>query len=781
MLLKIDHLSNFGIFQNFIWDETVLDKQSNIKQFKRLNVIYARNYSGKTTLSRLMQCIEFKQNNPYYNGCSYELKFENNQSYLAHTIQNCSRNVRVYNKDFVDNNLGWDKDSKGNIKAFSVMGQENIEIAKIIEKVKLYLEENINNPETFSYYIAKAKSRLIETEAKEKSETNKLKEECAKHARQLKENRSIYGVKAMYERTDLERDLREIKPLYYVPLSDEMIQKLELQIQDIEKSDIEDIKLNLINISTIWRNVEAILKEKVTPSQIIHELDQNQELSNWAFNGVQLHKINNLDNCSFCGSEISTDRLLKLDNYFDKKILELSQKIDDLIKQIESNNKKITNFINHELPNSELFYRDLQKGYIDHKKKLELELAKLSNFNQQLIVELNKKKNKLHTSIKIENLNISVDQYSNFITEVDGYVQLHNARNQDFIKTKEIAQKKLKDDNLFKFLLYIDYENTSKLIKKCVEEKEKAKQTQSTILENHQKFTEELEVLKTKRVSKESGLSLVNEYLNRYFSAHHLELVAKDNNTSFKIIRHGKEAQYLSEGECSLISFCYFMATLKDADLKETIVWIDDPISSLDNNNIFFIFGLIDSELCRPNEQNEGKYKQLFITTHNLEFFKYLKSIKPVTKRNIEYFIIERNATESHIKLIPEHIKKYSTEYHYLFSKIYQIHKISESEINEDISYNFGNNLRKFLEVHLAFKYPNNKDYTDNLRSFFSNGHNFSIINRVTNESSHLKEHLERGLRVYDTSEMKQIADIIITKLKENDECQFNELLSGLI
>ena len=585
----------------------------------------------------------------------------------------------------------------------------------------------------------------------------------------------------MYERTDLERDLREIKPHYYVPLSDEMIQKLELQIQDIEKSDIDDIKLTLINISTIWKEFEALMKEKVTPSQIIHELDQNQELSNWAFNGVQLHKINNLDNCSFCGSEISTDRLLKLDNYFDKKIVELGQKIDDLIKQIESNNKKITNFINYELPNSELFYRDLQEGYIDNKQKLELELAKLSNFNQQLIVELNKKKNKLHTSIKIENLNISIDQYSNFITEADGYVQLHNARNQDFIKTKEIAQKKLKDDSLFKFLLYIDYENTSELIKKCVEENERAKQIQSTILENHQKFTEELEVLKTKRVSKESGLSLVNEYLNRYFATHHLELVAKDNNTSFKIIRHGKEAQYLSEGECSLISFCYFMATLKDADLKETIVWIDDPISSLDTNNIFFIFGLIDSELCRPNEQNEGKYKQLFITTHNLEFFKYLKSIKPVTTRNVEYFIIERNATESHIKLIPEHIKKYSTEYHYLFSKIYQIHKISESEINEDISYNFGNNLRKFLEVHLAFKYPNNKDYNDNLRSFFSNGHNFSIINRVTNESSHLKEHLERGLRVYDTSEMKQIADIIITKLKENDVCQFNELLSGLI
>ena len=65
MLLKIENLSNFGIFQNFKWDEKVVDKQNNIKQFKKLNIIYARNYSGKTTLSRLMQCVEFKQNNPY--------------------------------------------------------------------------------------------------------------------------------------------------------------------------------------------------------------------------------------------------------------------------------------------------------------------------------------------------------------------------------------------------------------------------------------------------------------------------------------------------------------------------------------------------------------------------------------------------------------------------------------------------------------------------------------------------------------------------------------------
>lgn len=780
MLLKIEKLSNFGIFKNFKWDAKVIDKKNNVKEFKKLNIIYARNYSGKTTLSRLMQCIEFKKNNPYYDHSSYELKFQNNQSYFSHNIQNCSRSVRVYNKDFVENNLAWDKDSRGNIKAFSVVGQENLEIAKIIKKINPYLEEDITNPNTFSYHVDQARLKSKETEAQEKFEKNKLKEECTKHARKLKEERILYGVRAMYERTDLEKDLKEIKYLNYVPLSAEMIQRLELQIKDIQKSDINNIKINMINLSLILENFKETMKECVIPSQIIHELEQNQELSNWAFYGVQLHKNHDLDNCSFCGNKISNDRLLKMDSYFDKKIINLGKKIDDLINQLEFNNQKIETFINQDLPNSELFYSDLQEKYIDKKKKLEYELGALIIFNQQLIKELVQKKSKLHTPILVENLNIPIDHYSNLITQIEEYIRIHNSRNQDFINTKEIAQKKLKYDSLFKFLLYIDYEKASELIKRRVSEHKRAQLIETTILDNYQKFKAELEILKKNRVSKDSGLSLVNEYLNRYFATHHLELVAEENHTAFKVIRLGEEAQYLSEGECSLISFCYFMATLKDIDLKETIIWIDDPISSLDNNNIFFIFGLIDSELCRVNDKNEGKYKQLFITTHNLDFFKYLKSIKPVTKGNVEFFIIERNVNESHIKLIPDHIKKYATEYHYLFSKIYQIYETDESNINEDMAYNFGTNLRKFLEVHLAFKYPNNKDYNDNLSSFFSDTHNFSIINRITNESSHLREHLERGLQVCDTSEMKQISAIIIAKLKENDESQFKELLSGL-
>lgn len=78
---------------------------------------------------------------------------------------------------------------------------------------------------------------------------------------------------------------------------------------------------------------------------------------------------------------------------------------------------------------------------------------------------------------------------------------------------------------------------------------------------------------------------------------------------------------HLSEGECSLIAFCYFVAKLDDVETagKKPIIWIDDPISSLDNNHIYFLFSLIQSRIL-----DRDSYEQLFVTTHNLVFLKYL-------------------------------------------------------------------------------------------------------------------------------------------------------------
>ena len=95
------------------------------------------------------------------------------------------------------------------------------------------------------------------------------------------------------------------------------------------------------------------------------------------------------------------------------------------------------------------------------------------------------------------------------------------------------------------------------------------------------------------------GAERANSLLNNFFGHDGIKLEARDGadkaTVKFEITRNGKAAYNLSEGECSLVAFCYFIAKLEDPESKgkELIIYIDDPISSLDGNHIFFLFSLI--------------------------------------------------------------------------------------------------------------------------------------------------------------------------------------------
>ncbi|RAY62996.1 AAA family ATPase, partial [Enterobacter kobei] len=103
------------------------------------------------------------------------------------------------------------------------------------------------------------------------------------------------------------------------------------------------------------------------------------------------------------------------------------------------------------------------------------------------------------------------------------------------------------------------------------------------------------------------GAMKVNEYLNNFFGHRFLSLEALKEQTDdtnrtqirFEVMRDGKKAYHLSEGECSLLAFCYFLAKLDDIETRDSkpIIWIDDPISSLDGNHIFFIYSLLNAEI----------------------------------------------------------------------------------------------------------------------------------------------------------------------------------------
>jgi wobble nucleotide-excising tRNase len=192
----------------------------------------------------------------------------------------------------------------------------------------------------------------------------------------------------------------------------------------------------------------------------------------------------------------------------------------------------------------------------------------------------------------------------------------------------------------------------------------------------------------------------------------------------FILKRGEKIAENLSEGEKTAISFSYFLVSLeslhRDKKLKDIIIFIDDPISSLDGNHIAQIYSLINSFFFRQNEDPAEPnkfvncFKQLFISTHNFEFFSFLKDSNRINKKNTrEYYFVKRlSKDESEIQGLPKSLRDYKSEYIYLFDIIYKFFEGGCQEFDDKLIL-MPNAVRRFLEIYTLLKLPDSNDEVD--------------------------------------------------------------------
>jgi hypothetical protein len=177
------------------------------------------------------------------------------------------------------------------------------------------------------------------------------------------------------------------------------------------------------------------------------------------------------------------------------------------------------------------------------------------------------------------------------------------------------------------------------------------------------------------------------------------------------------------------------------------------------------------------------------VSTHNLDFLKYLKKLKGVfpgqdgKPKDYQkgYFVVVRQDKTSTIGVMPKYLKEYVTEFNYLF---HQIHKCAGIETVDDTNYvtfyNFANNARKFFEIYLYYKYPDQGMNEETLRLFFGEAKIPAVLtDRINNEYSHLCGVFERGATPVEVPEMRTAARQIIERLKADKE-QFSALLKSI-
>lgn len=754
MINKINSISHFGTFSDFKWDE------SKIQEFKRYNFIYGWNYSGKTTLSRLFRSLELKQKHQDYQNFEFEIKTDN----INLTEKDIALNnllIRVFNEEFIEENFRWN-DNNHRISPILILGKETIKLKNDLqEKEKLKSEK--------------------EGEKKNKDDDKKRLENELQNAltNKASEIRNILGITnpREFDRPTLEDKLNKIRDNYknLILIDNQEEQKLTAYRSPISYEVVSKVNIELKLANFVIRT-NTILSKKISAQQVIEKLKNNPQLNNWVREGIDLHKDET--QCQFCGNTLPEDLFERLNKHFSKEFDQLINEITSLQNEIQvyKNTLEKTQF-----PDKARFYIDFQKEYDEKLNEFQECLNNVINDLENLLNRLQEKRNKPFDELKQIISNELEQKFQNKLDEINGIIDKNNQKIRGLSEEKNKIKQELLNHYSAKAMEELEYFKKKEAIEQLVKD---ISQLQDEI----EKYDKEIKQIKEQIARSNIGAEKINNYLKAFFADDHIQLKALDDGT-YQLYRNNLIAKNLSTGERNIISLIYFITKLEESDFhkNKAIVFIDDPVSSLDSNHTFKAYGFLAEKVL--------DCKQVFITTHNFDFFNLLKDLikgdpegtpnKQNKNEKENYYLIKKiskleNEKQSTIEDLPNVLRKFKSEYNYLFS-ILKLFNDSSDKSNYELLYIMPNVARRFLESYLFQKYPDGRKFKEKCDTFFNdiNPSDKTSTLKIIDEYSH-EENPEHAFKFPDIQELEKCIKIILDLIKQKDQEHYDALCNSI-
>lgn len=727
MISKINKIRNLGlVFSDYSWD-------SQLPVFRRYNLIYGLNFTGKTTLSRLFNIIE-NGNLASIPNLEYEIEDDSGTKYKE--SKSFTKKIRVFNQDYKESNLEI-RDCKAKTITL-ILGDVNKEISEQLERDKNTLKNEEDQ-------LTKLKENLNQ----KKRNKDKTFSGIAK---------TIYvaitgGAIRTYRKNDAESNFGHLSKSEI--LSEDDLNKISIVVKQNPEPMIDETKIaaieledgnkkELTNVVNDLTNRAKLLLTQTVESQIIERIKGNKDISDWVETGLDLHSIHKSTNCEFCGQILPKTRLKELSNHFSEADRALKQKLNNLL-MIAS---KIHNLINStNYPDHARFYDEIQNDYQSCCNSFDLQKDVFVKSMQAIEKDIEDKKARTTEAVEFDykiDAKPLVDSFQNIVN----LIKKHNKKTNAFENEKNNAIKKLK--NHYLSTIYDEVKNLEKEIQDI--------EVQIDILTNGDTSAiDKMGIIGLKKRITENQAKIssthkacgdINKGLKTFlgraelvFEPHKTKLLDENGKEQeiedgYVIKRNGKLANYLSEGEKTAIAFVYFIIHLSDQDfdIGKGIIVIDDPVSSLDSNSLFQAFSFLKNSVL-PAEQ-------VFILTHNFDFMRLLinwmkdRSIKDNEK---EYFMIKNEIGDdglrvAYIDKLDKLLKKHETEYQYLFS----ILKSYQSDQSLKKVYPMPNIARKYLETFLAFRVPNSDSFYKKLKKINYDKVKKNAIYKFANHECHI-------------------------------------------
>ncbi|MEW6774506.1 MAG: AAA family ATPase [Bacteroidota bacterium] len=778
MITKITKLQNFGIFHDFTWG-------NDLPEFKKYNLIYGWNRSGKTTISRIFSSCEkksifdtnkFKQ---YPENGKFEIKTDDENTIKETNVSNNDLPIKVFNKDFVDDNISFDPSNP--CKPIVYVSEEDIERKKQLEQLK---QKNITLSKTCEQFKKDREAK----ESKKNTFLTSLGREIANilfdktYNKTKAENKiNTIGIDNFADKTLCDEDKRK-----YEAISKSEAGKTQSAFSEYNFSFFFDDEA-IDSFQKIFEKIEALLGRKVV-SETLERLKNDQVLNSWVKQGFDLHKNKKeTEKCLFCQNPLDKDFLDSLSRHFSKDY-------EDTQRGIKRLENEIVKIKRQEIPTKNVdLYPDLKDSYTSKAKELNEVINKINTWIDEAIKKLQEKHdNPLINVSSPPQPEDFLSSYNRVIREINEIIKRHNEKVTNHQLEVSNARERLELHTIANALLEEDY-------KKIITDLKEAAENEEMVLNQFKNNKTEIENLEQQTSNIGKAIDLINKYLEEFFGRKEIELSLDDNKKGYTIKRYGIPAKNLSEGEKTAIAFSYFVVKVGEGEFDKTkgIIFIDDPISSFDSNFIYHCFSMINTHFKQVG--------QLFISTHNFQLLNLVKEwfvdknnstkkdneklrSENKTEKPIpcEFFMVE-NYTESDVRkakivALDKTLRNYKSEYHFLFAKLKEFSEKQDTQY-EDF-YTIGNMARRFFDIFADFKIPTTGDQKSKMEVLIKNindpNEKISTVDaakayKLVNEYSHNSDPTST-IEHKDKSEIKDAIKILLNIVKESDPKHFEIL-----
>lgn len=561
--------------------------------------------------------------------------------------------VLVYNQDFINENFV----NYGDLKGVFIFGEEDIEakkrIAELTEEKKKKSDAKAAAGEDYKQKTAGVDAALTQFQDACFSKTADIRkrfEKCMDGKKQKKN----FAKAVLGEKTPKEHDLSELERLY------------DVAFDDTARAYAEFKKAGATTYGSLPGKElldKVIVSSSDTPfARFLKALGSTA--SDWVRDGHTHFSGSAGGKCPYCQQKLPADFENEIAATFDAQyqqdIRDLGQfqstygrETADIVRLLQTNTADA-------MPSLDL------KAYQERLSLLESKFE----VNRQRIAEKVKEPSK---TVSLEDTDTLLLEIGAMIDDINKLIKANN----DVVAAKKSSKEKCKTE-IMQYLAFMladevtSYKDEVARLKTEIDDvTERGKKLKKEIGE----LTTQISELNKHNANTEAAIDSINKIL-RDSGFQGFSIRAKDGvENVYEIVReNGTVAENLSEGERNFIAFLYFYhrvrGSMNSEELKEKIVVIDDPVSSMDSTALFIVSAIVREmiNVCRNNTeylnpQVPGDYiKQLFILTHNVYFHREVTYQQVGYYNCTSFYMISKNDNVSTVKLCKRKNKEIPSE-----------------------------------------------------------------------------------------------------------------------